>query len=290
MNTINHLTQPKKNTLGKIGFLCGNLVMVIWLNLNTTIWGSFNHMDTQEKVNLVILVGQSNMVGQGSKSQVENKELPKNVMLLEYGKKGLSNLNFNHFGPELNMAQTLTEQYPNEKFIFLKYAVSGSSLYNWSPNYEEDLADKIGNKEMGALFEKLVEKINFVKTHQSIRFWGVCMMQGERDARFQFAADQYAQNLTNFIQTLRSKVGISNLPFIIGRVNPPQIKFPFASVVRAAQENIAKNLSNVTIINTDDLEKRADLVHYNSSAQLKLGKRMAKALHQYIESPVLSLR
>jgi hypothetical protein len=53
--------------------------------------------------------------------------------------------------------------------------------------------------------------------------------------------------------------------------------FSATRVVQQAQKIAASRIRNSRLINTADLAKRNDHLHYNTDGQLELGKRFAKA-------------
>ena len=63
------------------------------------------------------------------------------------------------------------------------------------------------------------------------------------------------------------------LPIIAGLVNPPLDNYEALPIVQKVQQQIAKEDANVYLIDTEDLEKLEDNLHYNSTGQLELGKR-----------------
>ena len=78
-----------------------------------------------------------------------------------------------------------------------------------------------------------------------------------------------------------------DLPFVLGLVNPPPERYPAYDAVRDAQRRAAREFVNVHLVETDDLSKRSDNLHYDTAGNLELGRRFAamylslgvKALH-----------
>lgn len=66
-------------------------------------------------------------------------------------------------------------------------------------------------------------------------------------------------------------------------VNPPADRYAALETVRKAQRQIAKDLPFVYIVETDDLEKLKDNLHYNSAGQLELGQRFGRKLIQLLK-------
>ena len=88
-------------------------------------------------------------------------------------------------------------------------------------------------------------------------------------------------NLANFISHVRQDFGNANLPFIMGQVSPQSgaYTFPGAGLVESAQ-SASGLLPNIRTIPTFDLPTFGDNLHFNSSAEITLGNRMAQAYEQ----------
>ena len=110
--------------------------------------------------------------------------------------------------------------------------------------------------------------------------------QGELDSTRQHWADQYEANLRNFISTVRTDLGETNLPFIIvltgdGRLSPRRIA---SDAVRRAQQLLAEEDANTFLVSGDDLTLK-DSVHYDAQAQLILGQRLAEVISNFRNTP-----
>ncbi len=237
---------------------------------------SFSTLQAKELV--FILAGQSNMVGQGTAAELAPayRRAPANVEYYYNGYKAPLN-RFKHFGPEIGFAHEISRSFPNTKIKLIKFAVGGTSLFAWDPTWNPAKASSTGNASAGPLFKKLIKTVNIQFNGKESKLAGILWMQGETDARYLPAAKQYAGNLNRFVNALRSKLHSPNALFIMGSVNPPIALFPSAPIVQKAQQVSASRIRNLRLIKTDDLGKRNDHVHYNTSGQIELGKRFARA-------------
>ena len=242
----------------------------------------------QAKEMIFLLAGQSNMVGQGNLSELapNYRRPPRNVTFYFNGYQTPLN-RFRHFGPEIGFAHELARHYPHDQIKLIKFAVGGTSLFAWDPNWNPSKANSTRNASAGPLFKKLLKtaRIQFDGDHS--RLAGIIWMQGETDAKYPSAAKQYAGNLSRFVNTLRSELQSPNAPFIMGSINPPLKLFPSTPVVQRAQQFAASRIRNLRLIKTGDLSKRNDHLHYNTNGQLELGKRFARA---FIKSHVAQKR
>jgi len=237
---------------------------------------SFSSLQAKELV--FILAGQSNMAGQGTMAKLPPayRRVPANVDFYYNGYKTPLN-RFKHFGPEIGFAHEISRSFPNTRIKLIKFAVGGTSLFAWDPTWNAAKARTTRNASAGPLFKKLLKTVSIQFDPKKSKLAGILWMQGEADAKYLTAAKQYAGNLNRFVNALRSKLKSPNALFIMGSVNPPINIFPSTPIVQNAQRVSASRIRNLRLIKTDDLGKRNDHVHYNTSGQLELGKRFARA-------------
>lgn len=225
-----------------------------------------------------LLAGQSNMVGQGDSKELAPvyRRPPGNVTFYFNGYKTPLN-RFRHFGPEIGFAYELSRHFPRDQIKLIKFAVGGTSLFAWDPKWSHSKAQLTKNVSAGPLFKKLLTTVRIPFDEKQSELAGVIWMQGETDASHLMAARQYAGSLNRFITDLRRELNSPNAMFIMGSINPPMKYFPYTSIVQRAQKKAVSHIRNSRLVNTDDLEKRNDHLHYNTSGQVELGKRFAKA-------------
>lgn len=232
---------------------------------------------------LVIMAGQSNMVGFGKLADLKDPTLPNNVQFLDFGLRSKLKKATSNFGPEINVAKSMHTAYPDQSFILLKYAVSGASLLDWAPNYSKEKAAITKNARFGNLFSKLFNKIDSLQKEVPLEPIALLWMQGERDARIAEAGKDYSTNFKQFISSFRKQIGHTTLPILAGIVNPPLERYIALPIVQEAQRAIAQADPTLFLINTLDLEKLSDEVHYNSAGQLLLGERYGEQLVKILE-------
>jgi len=240
-----------------------------------------------DKTHYVILMGgQSNMVGAGKIDDIDNSSLPDNIKYYNYGMTpGFNVVSTDQFGPEIGLSQVLSAKYPDKEFILIKYAIGGASMLNWSPDYDLIKAKVTGTPE---LFGNMYKAFNYktdsilrdVKHEKVALLW----LQGERDARIPEAGVDYYANFKNLIESIRIDSKNTDLPILFGKINPPVERYSALDTVRKAQEMIISNEANTFLIETDDLEKWDDEVHYSSKGQLELGRRFGEQLVMIIEN------
>ncbi len=225
---------------------------------------------------LVVFVcaGQSNMVGSRSKwSDVLAADIEK----LEKALKGVCQFDGDQwlpyriperrFGPELAFAATMHLELERPVGI-IHHARGGSNLAeDWNP----EIAD--------SLYQRLKEKVLAAQAARDIELVGMIWLQGENDSRDKLMSAAYGDNLKALIRRARADFNSPSMFFVAGRVNPhypdapQQVRYPYVAQVRAAQEGVT--LRGYGWINTDDLSKVGDHLHYDTAGLVELGRRFA---------------
>jgi hypothetical protein len=204
------------------------------------------------------------------------RHTPGNVHFIDEGEER-SLADDETFGPEIALAHELSNRWPDREIYLVKYAVGATSLLAWAPNWDSSQAALTRNAQVGPLYDYLLTHVRSDSVPEGAELAAVLWMQGERDARYPEAGEHYGSNLTVLVNRIRSDLRVPSLPFVLGRINPPAERYPALSEVRHAQEIANSTLSNVIMIDIDDLAKRDDEVHYDTEGILELGRRFARA-------------
>jgi len=249
-----------------------------------------------DKLNVFILAGQSNMSGaadalnltkedlnQLSYAQKNisivyngNKPIPLSVTIPPNWKKKKFKLD-SCFGPEIFFGIELSKKYPTKKFLFIKRSKGGSSLYgSWNPNWTKNKAKYVGELNKPKLFYDLVNDTNkalskYKESDYQIR--GMLWVQGESDSSQRWGplpSETYFENLKNLINASRIKFKNPKMPFMIMQVGSNKIV--------KAMKNVSNELNNVIFIpqskdksSNNFLSKREDNIHYNYLGMKKIG-------------------
>ena len=254
-----------------------------------------------QKVKVILLMGQSNATGIG-----RIKYLKENTTAEQYAKyeSGFDSVWINYcvdnhancsngefvnvdlgcsvwpdevFGPEVGMAEKVSEAWGDEKVIILKYTYSGTSLYyQW-----------LAYGKRGSVYEAMYQYVNtymkaLTDAGYDARIGAVCWMQGESDSFEEHVYNRYYEIQDNFVSYLREDfskyaeeggicfidAGISNSPC-----------WPGYREVNAAKEQMAQESNLNYYFSTIDAnlewgvepEESPDLAHYGAMSTLKLG-------------------
>lgn len=196
-----------------------------------------------------------------------------------------------YFGPEVGMAEVLSDAWPGEKVFILKYTMSGYSLHhNWLR------AGKRGSI-YDACMTFLLEHLSYMKQkNYDPRIGAICWMQGESDTT-DFKASQYLANQSAFVSYLREDLaaygkeegiyfidaGISNSPYCepaYPAINEAKVAFSQMSALNLYFSTIEAGLT----IHKEP-EGNPDWGHYDALSELQLGRMFGRCiLHAYAET------
>ncbi len=225
----------------------------------------FQTPDIWAKDHLIIMAGQSNMMGRGKTAQLPAayRTTPANVSFFYQGRPHRL-AEFGFFGPEVTFAHELSRAFPRDHIILVKQAATGSCIHQWQPG--------------GTLYRGLLRQIGFASKQFPATADAVVWMQGESDARSQMSqALQYGTQLGRLINTLRRDIGAPHSLLLIGEINPEHPAFRMTASVQQQQLQLQRQLPDTLLVSTNGLGKLADGIHYNAAGQMELGLRFAQA-------------
>jgi len=218
-----------------------------------------------------------------------------------------------YMGPELGMAKELSKSYTDENpAVIVKYAFGGTYLGdyagtknetknagNWaSPSLTAKWKSegKTIHQYNGVCYDRLLQITRDAFTALRAQGYtpsvkGYIWMQGEADAGDPALANAYEENLTMFIDDLRSDVAeiaededAANRPFVIGKICSSGWFGNNIATVRAAEDAVAAKLSGVFTFDTDEFKihndngtaNGSDDYHFNAGDMYLLGQRFAQ--------------
>lgn len=222
------------------------------------------------KERLILLAGQSNMMGRGKTSELPAvyKTTPTNVKYFYHGREQPL-AKFAWFGPEVSFAHEVARAFPHDTFILVKQAASGSLIQQWQPQQ--------------ALYKGLLRQVSFaIPANAVLPADAILWMQGESDAQQPLnVAKQYGERLTTLVTHLRHDLAAPQSLFIYGQINLEHEQHTAAiAAVREQQAAAQQQLPRAIMVTSEGLGKQTDGIHYNAAGQIELGKRFAKAYIQ----------
>lgn len=193
------------------------------------------------------------------------------------------------FGPEVGMAEVLSDALPDETVIILKYTMSGYSLhYHWL------CAGQRGSVYSACMSFLLTYLDALRDRHYDPRVGAVCWMQGESDTT-DFKASHYYDNQVAFASYLREDLapyaeeggiffidaGISNSPYCepaYPAINEAKVRFSGLSSM-----NLYFSTIDLGFTIHKEPEGDPDWGHYDSLSELELGRMFGRLVMQSYE-------
>ncbi|MCF8034602.1 MAG: sialate O-acetylesterase [Desulfarculaceae bacterium] len=240
---------------------------------------------------LFILAGQSNMSGRGEvgrlppgfpanreRIQVFNNAYqwcgPREPLDDPRGQRDLcSRDRAPGVGPGLAFAQRLSELMPRSRIGLIPCAKSDTTLAQWAPSPLPD-----------TLYGSSLRRARAAS--QRGRVAGVLFFQGENDTASLAAAKSWPRRFAGLVAAWRRDLGDPALPVVfaqLGRLGAELRADPLCRHWRLLQqEQAALRLPNLAMVRADDLPLKPDGIHLSTPAQLRLGRRMAWAMHRLL--------
>ena len=197
------------------------------------------------------------------------------------------------FGPELGLAETLNELYPDETFFIIKWAWGGTNLY-------EEWRAPSSNGSTGTFYKHFVTYVEtsmeyLVSKNYNVKIEGMCWMQGESDSFSIETATDYEANLTDLIKDIRERFedyassdGIAFVDAYIAAiptywvyyemVNQSKQKVADSSDINVVIDTVAEGLT--TLIEPEDAP---DLAHYDATSEIKLGNLFGEEVAKFFD-------
>ncbi len=239
-----------------------------------------------DPIQIYLMAGQSNMVGSGISSELPTEPFdytePQQVPFsydLEIGAHVSNGFEFlrpsvrsGSFGSELTFGRRMDLATAGPIGI-IKVAAGGTNLsHNWTS--ESPIPDR-------AMYPLMISHIQSTLAQSGIQgidyvFAGLLWTQGESDTSDEGVA-MYADNLTDFIQDVRTDLNAPDLPVYISRLSQ-FTNYKNRLLMRGAQSQVAQADPLVRVVDSDHLELRFDQIHYNSQGQMDLGHAFADAI------------
>lgn len=272
----------------------------------------------KKNAKIIVLAGQSNAVGVGYTKYLADHFSANKVAEFEAGygnvrinffshnfgsdgfvdtRLGLAQSDKPTFGPEVGIAEMLTEDFGDEIFYIVKYAVGGTNLYHdWlSPSgrgeHSEDNSDKPSGYCYDGFTELLRKSIAMLEDDgYTPEIRAFCWMQGESDACEEHTAFGYIKRFDDLIKDFELEFspylknyiladgGISAFWKYHKEINEMKREYATRADGRIYVDTIEAGLET----EREPLEK-PDLPHYDSGSVIALGRLFEQAIKGNLE-------
>lgn len=239
-------------------------------------------------IDIILLMGQSNMVGAGKDKLPPQKIVSPRILnmnkiddrwypaihplhtdgvpdLIEgSGRAGV--------GPGLDFAKVIIEKDSTTCVALIPCARGGTWIDLWMPGTPEY------NKTIRRAKKALAD---FSNEGISVNIKAALWLQGESDAK-EGRYQMYESKLKVLVDNLRSDLDLPELPFIsatIGSfIEEISYKYPYSKEINETLLNAGSLVDNYSCVDVRDLTGHlGDYLHYNATSQQEIGKRMAEA-------------
>ena len=240
------------------------LTLILTLILTASI---FAKAETDQPVHLFILSGQSNMQG---------------------------------MDPETGFMTEATKLFGDEKVVYIKVAKGGQPICRWLEEWEtiateagldENHRKRIHKGGEVEFYQPILDQYEeMLKQHPKFASITFCWMQGERDAKMQWAS-VYEESLMGLYQQMSEDLGRDDIIFVVGRLSDNGIGKEQWDQIRVIQVKVADSDDKFAWVDTDDLNdgknrkgrEIKDDLHYSSEGYRIFGERMAAEAIQRIK-------
>ena len=222
---------------------------------------------TETPDEIYLLIGQSNMAGRAAITPEIAGELKGAMLLNAEGKwEGAKNplnrystirkgLGMQKLGPGYGFAREMIARRPNITIGLIVNAKGGTKIDQW--------------EEGGKFFKDAV-----ARTKQAVAaggtLKGICWHQGESNAN----DPDYLKKMVALVTALRKALGYTDLPFVAGETCKAKQERPVNNQLRQLPETVP----HTACVSATGLDAQDGNTHFNTDAQLELGKRYATAM------------
>ncbi|MBO9613156.1 MAG: sialate O-acetylesterase [Dyadobacter sp.] len=228
-----------------------------------------------EKMDLYLLIGQSNMAGRGTTDAAShpNSSLIWAINRHHEWKMAADPLHEDKptvvgVGPGLTFAQEILKKYPERPIGLIPCAVGGSGIDDWQPGAQHEQTGIYAYDEMLARVKE-AQKRGTIK--------GIIWHQGESDSSPE-KKGAYAAKLADFFKRLRRDTQTENVPVVVGTLGDFYVaKTPDAAVINQIIADYAKRNKLVYLASASGLAHKGDETHFDTPSARELGRRYAEA-------------
>ncbi|HEY70360.1 MAG TPA: sialate O-acetylesterase [Anaerolineae bacterium] len=256
-----------------------------------------NTIQTDIPIKVLILLGQSNMVGCAHADEFPpgmSAASDRRLILTDDGWIPLVPGPQN--GPEISLAYELAQAWPEETIGIIKVAVGGTGIRAFVPDWSQELADITGDGHKGSLYAQVKAGIDQATSTSEVEFIGVVWKQGGKDSWSAETAEGYLDYLRSIIDALRQDTETPDLPLFISTYFDAQdllLEYDaFAEAARGREalfdvlmaHNLAQDeIPHTQTVTTGWLPVTADGIHFNTEGQILQGQILADAIWFYYE-------
>ena len=193
--------------------------------------------------------------------------------------------------PEEAFSPAVAAALGKDRVVVVQDARGGQPIQRWWKGWTSPQGEK--PESTGDLYDRLMGKVKPAIEGQTLETVTFVWMQGERDAKLEWAA-VYEASLKGLYAQLSRDLGRSDVNFVIGRLSDFDMKnerYAHWTRIREIQVSLAESDARFAWVNTDDLNDGVNRrgkpikndLHYSAEGYKLLGKRFAEGALELIE-------
>ncbi len=237
-------------------------------------FSSVHAQSPRGKMDLYLLIGQSNMAGRGKIDPAANGER-EGIWVIQADnqwKKAKDPVHYDKptvtgVGPGMAFAEMVRVNNPERTIGLIPCAVGGSRIDDWAPGQKHE--------QTGIYpYDAMLERVKNAQKNGKIR--GIIWHQGEGDSSPERSA-VYDQKLKAFFKKLRKDIGAKKAPIVIGTLGDFYVKKnPDAAAINRIIENFPLENKRVYAVSAAGLKDLGDQTHFDAASAQELGRRYAE--------------
>ncbi|ANH81590.1 hypothetical protein A8C56_11935 [Niabella ginsenosidivorans] len=228
-----------------------------------------------EKLDLYILMGQSNMAGRGPITPDIAAEHSERVYMFTKDTKWVIARHPLHFdkpaiagvGPGLSFGIAMAAADSSAKIGLIPCAVGGTPIEHWKPGAYDSISKTHP-------YDDAVARIKAAMKYGTIK--GVIWHQGESDSQPE-KASVYLSQLSVLIKRIRELVGNPGLPFVVGQLGRYR---PVYANINTELEKLPELVPFTAVVSSEGLVHKGDSTHFDGPSAQEMGRRMAAGMIQ----------
>ena len=234
--------------------------------------------DVPPRLQLFLLIGQSNMAGRGVLDNTDQQPHPRIWMLtkelswvpardpMHFDKPAIVGV-----GPGLSFAKRLADTYPAITIGLVPCAVGGSGIDVWKPGAYYEPTKSYPYDDALRRAKKALENGQLA---------GFIWHQGESDSTPD-KASVYDEKLIELVQRFRNDLKAPNVPFVVGTLGDFVVKKnPNANTVNEALKRATQRIPTSYCVLSSGLTDKGDTTHFDTHSAQTLGQRYADVFIQ----------
>jgi arylsulfatase A len=208
---------------------------------------------------------------QGKKSKAEPAATGKRHLFILSGQSNMAGLD-----PTVSFTPAVRKKFGRDNVIVVKLARGGQPIRRWYKNRKS--ANGAAGKNNGDLYDMLMQQVRKAVEGKKIASVTFVWMQGERDAKTkEFSV--YGKRLKGVVEQLQGDLKRKDINVVVGKLGKGQLEGkPWSkdwAALRKVQEDLCKADPRWEIVNCDDLEMKADKLHFSAEGYKGMGERFA---------------